>query len=58
MSKITKPPLGLIPREFIEYDRYIEICKAIVRYYNANIPIPIIWIEEYNELVVILKDKL
>ena len=31
--------------------RFNDICEAIVRYYNTNWPIPIEWIEEYNDLI-------
>lgn len=47
----TKPPLGLIPKKFKQQERFLEVCGAISRYYNAGIKIPIEWIEEYNELV-------
>ncbi len=51
----TKPPLGLIPKKHyerqIKNERFIEVCKAIKRYYDAGLKINIEWIEEYNELI-------
>ena len=48
-------PIGLKPKEIHERDtailRFNEVCGAISRYYNACIKIPIIWLEEYNELI-------
>ena len=48
---IDKPPLGLMPKRFVQKARFVEVCGAISRYYMANKKIPIEWIEEYNELV-------
>lgn len=44
-------PLGLLPKDVHRKKRFNDICSAIVRYYNANMPIPITWIEEYNDLI-------
>ena len=49
MSK--KPPLGLRPKRFSDIERLNEIRSAISRYYDAELPIPIEWIEEYNQLL-------
>jgi hypothetical protein len=46
-----KPPLGLKPRKFVDEDRLREVQGAMVRYYDANKPMPLEWITEYNELV-------
>jgi hypothetical protein len=55
MEKLTKPPLGLIPKEFyyehVNRKRFQEVCEAITRYYNAGLQINIEWVEEYNELI-------
>ena len=45
-----KPPLGLKPRKFVDEDRLREVQGAMVRYYDANKPMPLEWITEYNEL--------
>jgi len=54
----TKPPIGLIPKEFdkekFAIDRFIEVCGAISRYYEAGMEINPKWIEEYNDLVSIV----
>ena len=52
-----KPPLGLRPRRVADHARYIEICEAISRYYNAGEQIPVEWIEEYNELAKKEKER-
>ncbi len=44
------PPLGLKPKCIHDEHRAIDISKAIVRYLNNRLPIPIEWVEEYNEL--------
>ena len=48
----TRPPLGLTPKWIRDESRFIEVCEAISRYYNAAYQIPIEWIEEYNALVI------
>lgn len=48
-----KPPLGVVPR-FIHIEKRIdEITAAIRRSLDQQIanPIPVVWIEEYNDLV-------
>lgn len=48
---MKSPPLGLLPKDIHRTKRFNDICEAIVRYYNINLPIPIEWIEEYNDLI-------
>lgn len=50
-EQIVKPPLGLKPKFVNRLERLNEIRGAIVRYYDAEMQIPIEWIEEYNELI-------
>ena len=45
-----KPPLGLMPKPAHDYNRTLDIEKAICRYLEAGKKIPIPWVEEYNEL--------
>lgn len=56
MNNLKRPPLGIMPKEIyykrVEQQRFLELCSAISRYYNAGLPIRIEWIEEYNELVI------
>lgn len=52
-----KPPLGLLPRNIWEINRLIDIKETIQRYIRANKPIPVDWIEEYNELQNIYGNK-
>lgn len=35
-------------------DRFTEVCEAIAKQYEALKPIPVEWVEEYNELIKIL----
>lgn len=51
MFETNKPPLGLMPRCTHKRMRFQDICDAIVRYYSSNLEIPIVWVEEYNELL-------
>ncbi len=50
-----KPPLGLKPKWINQKERFNEVCGAISRYYEAGLKIPIEWVVEYNELVVIIE---
>ena len=50
-EQIIKPPIGLIPKWVIDKERLNDIRGAIVRYYDAELKIPIEWIEEYNQLI-------
>jgi hypothetical protein len=50
-----KPPLGLTPRKFHSEERLRDVQGAIARYYDAELKIPIEWIEEYNELIEAIK---
>lgn len=46
-SKI--PPLGVMPRFIFEVNRIRELQSAIMRFVEANRPIPQEIIDEYNE---------
>ena len=50
-EKISIPPIGLKPKFVNRIERLHEVRSAIVRYYDAQLKIPIEWIEEYNELI-------
>lgn len=52
-----KLPIGLMPRKIHREHRFYDVCDAISRYYNANLQIPIEWIEEYNELLEVLNNE-
>ena len=54
-EKREKPPIGLKPKFIRNLERFREVQEAIARYYNAEVPIPIDWIEEYNELIKLIK---
>lgn len=46
-----KPPLGIVPREMHDLERYCDLRKAIYQYLCAELIIDPAWVEEYNELV-------
>lgn len=37
-------------------ERFQEVCKAISEKYNALEPIPVEWIQEYNELIELISE--
>lgn len=45
----------LIPREDWMQGRFNDVCTAIAIRYKRNEHIPIEWIEEYNELRLLVK---
>ncbi len=47
---MNKPPLGLIPYWVRDMERFEEIIAAMERYSKAELPIPIEWIEEVDDL--------
>lgn len=49
---IVKPPIGLRPKLVSDKERLNEVRGAIVRYYDAELKIPVEWIEEYNKLII------
>ena len=55
MSK--KPPIRLKPKKDHLLERLHEVRSAIVRYCDAELPIPVEWVEEYNELIKLEEDK-
>lgn len=48
---MKKPPLGIMPKNIWESIRFNELQMAINRYLDDQLPIPLEWIEEYNEFV-------
>ena len=46
---MEKPPLGLKPKFIVDEERIFEIICVINTYLSHKKPIPIKWIEEYNE---------
>jgi len=50
-------PLGLAPKWVWQNNRITQIIEAMNRYITANLEIPIIWVEEYNELVADVRKK-
>lgn len=49
-DRFPKPPLGLKPRWLHDAFRTYDIVSALERYIEVRKPIPIEWVEEYNEL--------
>jgi len=50
-EKVVMPPIGLKPKFVNRLERLNEVRGAIVRYHDAELKIPVEWIEEYNELI-------
>lgn len=48
---MTKPPIGIMPKEIWEENRLEALKEAMERRKQVNLPIPLIWVEEYNELL-------
>lgn len=46
----SKPPLGIKPRNLHDEERANALDEAIVRYLNEDLPVPIEWVQEFNEL--------
>ena len=55
--EMRKPPLGLMPRTIHMEFRLKGIREAMLRYVEVNMEIPLVWIEEYNDLVRVLKSE-
>lgn len=48
-----KPPMGIIPKWKIEQDRLRDLQGCIHRYMEAELPLNLEWVTEYNELIKI-----
>lgn len=53
---MNKPPIGIMPRYILEERRLFDIIAAVERYIDDKQPIPIEWIEEYNDLIARVKE--
>lgn len=49
-GNIEKPSLGIVPRKFHSEERVYNILEAVDRKVQQKQPIPMEWIEEYNDL--------
>ena len=49
-TKVTKPPLGVMPRDMWDRERQKDLADAMERYLEAGMKIPAEWIKEYNEI--------
>lgn len=56
-KKITRPPLGLVPKWVRDEERLKEIKEAIDRYTAEFKSIPSEWVVEYNSLVEIINGQ-
>ncbi|MFL1672632.1 hypothetical protein [Paenibacillus dendritiformis] len=54
---IKKPPLYVMPQYIWNQKRIDDLLTAIGQFIEISYPIPIELIEEYNELVIKLKNK-
>lgn len=53
---VTKPPLGVMPREIWDRKRQDQLAEAMTRYLEAGYKIPKEWFDEYNEISERLKE--
>jgi len=51
IEKVTEPPIGLTPKFVNRLQRLDEVRGAMKRYFDAELKIPVQWVEEYNELI-------
>jgi hypothetical protein len=51
-----KPPIGIMPKYIHDYRRHRELKEAITRFIDADLPVPVEWIEEYNNLRKVLAE--
>ena len=49
-TPVTKPPLGVMPREIWNRKRQKDLADAMMRHLETGMKIPAEWIEEYNEI--------
>lgn len=52
---MEKPPVGVKPRWIMDELRFDELVQAFGRHFKGCYPIPIEWVEEYNEICERLK---
>lgn len=50
LSTVPKPPIGVKPRNLHDEERANALDEAMVRYLNEDLPFPIEWATEWNEL--------
>jgi hypothetical protein len=50
-NNIRKVPLGVSPKYIWDEQRIQDLKGAIERYTQANLQVPIEWVDEYNTLV-------
>lgn len=55
ITSTCKPPIGIKPKHIHDEERIRDLSSAAVRYLQARFPIPMEWIEEYNQLLEVIK---
>lgn len=50
LSTVPKPPIGVKPRNLHDEERANALDEAMIRYLNDDLPFPIEWAVEWNEL--------
>lgn len=50
LSTVPKPPIGVKPRNLHDEERANALDEAMVRYLNEDLPFPVEWAVEWNEL--------
>ena len=54
---MEKPPIGIKPKNLHDLDRLIDLKQCINSYIICCYPINIKWIEEYNQLIKLFREK-
>jgi hypothetical protein len=58
----VKPPIGVIPKAFYtemcSSSRIKDLSRAITDYIAAGLPVKPEWLEEYNELIYLVDEKI
>ncbi len=48
---VAKPPVGIEPKWHHDKIRKENLAAAIMRYLDADLPVPQEWLKEYNDFV-------
>lgn len=57
MLEAIKPPIGVMPKWLWDRNRRHDLLEAILRYENADMPIPNDWVDELFELYELIRQE-
>lgn len=56
---VERPPIEMQSKasytQAVNEERFNEVCGAIARYWDQRLPIPLDWVQEYNDLLEYFK---